>query len=68
MGDKKSSNTNKLFDIAKNLYPSKEVYMVSSLNDVLNINLKGKRKASISSGASTPKFIVDEISNYLTSL
>ena len=67
VGDKKSSNTNKLFDIAKKLYTDKDVYMVSSLNDVLNINLNGKEKASISSGASTPKFIVDEIYNYLIS-
>ena len=68
VGDKKSSNTNKLFDIARKLYPNKNVYMVSSLDEVKLLDLKGKKKASISSGASTPKFIVDEIVNYINTL
>lgn len=68
VGDVKSSNTNKLFDIAKKMYPNTDSYLVSSIDDVKKINLKDKKKAAISSGASTPEFIVEEIYNYLSTL
>lgn len=68
VGHQKSSNSNKLFDIAKVNYPNALVIMVNNLDELKSYDLKNKRKASISSGASTPQYIVDEIYNYLISL
>ena len=68
VGDKKSSNTNKLYDIAKANYKDSMVVMVSDVNELKLLDLKGKRKAAVGSGASTPQFIVDEVSEYLSTL
>ena len=68
VGHAKSSNSNKLFDIAKNNYPNALVLMVNDLQELKRIDLNGKRKAAVGSGASTPQYIVDEIYNYLTTL
>ena len=65
VGHPYSSNSNKLFDIAKANYPHALVVMVNNLKELKEINIKGKRKAAVGSGASTPQYIVDEIYNYL---
>ncbi len=67
VGHEKSSNTNKLYDIALANYPNAQVVMVNSLSELKEINIEGKRKAAVGSGASTPQYIVDEIYNYLIS-
>ena len=68
VGHSKSSNSNKLFDIAKTNYPNTTVLMVNNLKELKAYNLEGKRKAAVGSGASTPQYIVDEIFNYLITL
>ena len=68
VGHKKSSNSNKLFDIAKSNYPNALVVMVNDLKELKSFDLNGKRKAAVGSGASTPQYIVDKIYNYLSSL
>ena len=68
VGHNKSSNSNKLFDIAKAKYTNSTVLMVNNLAELKKYDLKGKRKAAVGSGASTPQYIVDEIYNYLISL
>ncbi len=65
VGHQKSSNTNKLYDIALANYPNAQVIMVNKLDELKEINIEGKRKAAVGSGASTPQYIVDEIYNYL---
>ncbi len=65
VGHPYSSNSNKLFDIAKANYPQSLVVMVNDLKEFKQIDIKGKRKAAVGSGASTPQYIVDEIYNYL---
>lgn len=67
VGHQKSSNTNKLYDIALANYPNAQVVMVNKLDELKGINIEGKRKAAVGSGASTPQYIVDEIYNYLVS-
>ncbi len=67
VGHPKSSNSNKLYDIALANYPNALVVMVSDLSELKKIPLDGKRKAAVGSGASTPQYIVDEIFNYLIS-
>ena len=68
VGHQKSSNTNKLYDIALANYPNAQVIMVNKLDELKGINIEGKRKAAVGSGASTPQYIVDEIYNYLVTL
>lgn len=68
VGHNKSSNSNKLFDIAKAKYKNSTVLMVNNLEELKKYDLKGKRKAALGSGASTPQYVVDEIFNYLISL
>ena len=67
VGDRRSSNTNKLFDIAKSHYPNALVTLVNDLDELKELNIQDKKKAAISSGASTPQYVVDEIYNYLLS-
>ena len=65
VGHPKSSNSNKLYDIALANYPNALVVMVSDLSELKKIPLDCKRKAAVGSGASTPQYIVDEIYNHL---
>ena len=62
VGDPHSNNTQKLARIASE---KKEVHMIESLDD-LNINwLKGKKKAAVSSGASTPTYLTNQVIDFL---
>lgn len=64
VGDPHSNNTKKLASIA-NSKANKEVYMIESIND-LDVNLlKGKKKAAVSSGASTPTYLTNQIIEFL---
>ena len=69
VGHPKSSNSNKLFDIAKSRYINSTVLMVSDLAELAKtgIDFANKKKAAVVSGASTPQYVVDEIYNYLLS-
>lgn len=62
VGDPHSNNTQKLASIASE---KKEVHMIESLDD-LNINwLKRKKKAAVSSGASTPTYLTNQVIEFL---
>lgn len=65
VGDESSSNTRKLYEIAKDSHANATTYFVHDLNALKNNKLDGYKKAAISSGASTPSYVVDEIYNYL---
>lgn len=68
VGHQKSSNSNKLFEIAKSNYPSALVLMVNNLKELQSFSqIESKKKAAVISGASTPQYVVDEIYNYLLS-
>lgn len=64
IGDKNSSNTTKLFDIA-NKNKNRKNYLVSNLDEVKTIDLSQHKKVALFSGTSCPKYIIDEISEYL---
>ena len=65
MGDKSSSNTNKLFKLATTLYPNIETIFINTYKE-LDINLcKNKNHIVISSGASASKESVDMIVKYI---
>ena len=65
VGDKKSSNTHKLYETAKNKADSKEVILIESAHDLLNFDFKDYQDIAITSGASTPIALVDQIVKYI---
>lgn len=64
VGDPHSNNTKKLASISQD-QAGKETYMIGSI-DELDVNLlKGKHHAAISSGASTPTSLTNQIINFI---
>lgn len=68
VGDKKSSNSNRLFEIALKLYPNKKVLFVENIEELKQSNLKNYKCAYITSGTSTPINLINEINNYLSNV
>jgi 4-hydroxy-3-methylbut-2-enyl diphosphate reductase len=64
VGSKKSSNTMKLFEVAKKNNPTKNVLFVENIRDLEGFSLNYKYCA-IASGTSTPFKIIEEIKTYL---
>lgn len=62
VGDPHSNNTQKLASIASE---NKEVHMIESLNDLDIEWLIGKKKAAVSSGASTPTYLTNQVIAFL---
>lgn len=68
VGDIYSSNTKRLYEIARMSHSETLSVMVSELHE-LDLNmLKEKKHVAIASGASTPLFAIEEIENYLKNL
>ncbi len=63
VGDKKSSNTKKLVSVSESA--GIKTILIDSVNDLKDYKLDNINTISISSGASTPSYLVDEIINYL---
>lgn len=63
VGDINSSNTKKLYELAKD--NNIKATMCDSLNTLDKSLLEGIKSVSISSGASTPIYLVDEIIEYI---
>ena len=67
VGDKASSNTNRLLEIAKASHPKAESYLVSNVGELDKNTVINKNHIAISSGASTPtetiKMVYEEIVN-----
>ena len=64
VGDNKSSNSKKLFDIATSNLNGRSI-MVENLDELKTYDLGIYKKAAIASGASTPIKVVNEIQSYL---
>ena len=67
-GDKVSSNSNRLYELAKASHPNAFVIMVSDVNELPINELQNKNHIAISSGASTPSDVIDEIYYKLVNL
>ena len=65
VGSNKSSNTMKLFDLAKSLHKNKQVVLVSSLGELKKNNIIC-HNVVIASGTSTPIKTILEIKDYLS--
>lgn len=67
VGSKKSSNTQKLFEVAKSYHKDKKVIFVENIKDLERISNSYKH-AIIASGTSTPLNIIDDIKRFLEDL
>lgn len=67
VGDTISSNSTRLYELAKKNNPEKAVFQVSGLEDVKKIDLRNFKKAFLAAGASTPDQAIVPIIAYLES-
>ena len=65
VGDPKSNNNTKLFNLAKEINPNS--YFIQSKDELLNMNITYD-KVLVGSGTSTPQKVIDEVINYLESI
>ena len=68
IGDKISSNSTRLFEVAKQKFPHRDVYQVSSLDELKKIDMSHNKKGFITAGASTPDIVINPIIEYLENL
>lgn len=59
IGSRKSSNTRKLFDIAKKY--CKKTFFISNLSDLKSVRTNMENRIGVLSGASTPKELIEEV-------
>lgn len=64
VGDPHSNNTKKLAKIASEK-AQQDTYMIESVNDIKIEYLKNKQVAAVSSGASTPTYLTNQVIEYL---
>ena len=66
VGSKKSSNTMKLYEVAKTTHVDKEIIFVENVEELKKIdNLNKFKNVVISSGTSTPLTTITKIEKYL---
>lgn len=65
VGSKTSSNTTKLFDLAKFYHGDKKILMIDSEEELMDIDLSNYKEVVITSGTSTSEKIINEIKIYL---
>ena len=65
VGGLNSNNSKTLFNLAKELYPNKQVKLIQNSNDINKKDLLGLSHIAISSGASTPRAIINQIKSKL---
>ena len=59
IGDKRSSNTKHLFEVAKNI--NKNTYFVDGKSGLDEIKIKESNSIAITAGASTPPWLIEEV-------
>ena len=65
VGSVNSNNSRTLFNIAKGLYPNKKVLLIQNASEINKKDLLGLSHIVISSGASTPREVIEEIKSSL---
>ena len=65
VGDPKSSNTKKLFEVAKRKSLANEIIFVQNAKDLIDFDFTNYKTIHITSGASTPNEITDQIIRYI---
>ncbi|MDF9825341.1 4-hydroxy-3-methylbut-2-enyl diphosphate reductase [Breznakia sp. PF5-3] len=64
VGDKASNNSTRLAQIGKEK-KIKNVYLIDDVNDLLTIDLQNSKSIAISSGASTPTYLTNQVISWL---
>ena len=64
VGSKKSSNTMKLYEVAINRHPNKNVLLLESINDAKKLKISFSNVV-IASGTSTPLNTINQVKDYL---
>ena len=64
VGSKKSSNTMKLYDLAKSIHPNKQILLVNNVDELKKQSLKFNNVV-IASGTSTSIETINQIKEYL---
>ena len=67
VGSKKSSNTMKLYEIAKAKHPNKQIVLINNVDELKELHLSFKNVV-IASGTSTSIETINKIKDYLSSL
>lgn len=65
IGDKRSSNSKRLFELAKSSHPSSKCLFINDKNELRNFNFKNSNDIYLVSGASTPPELIDDIYNFI---
>ena len=65
VGGVNSNNSKTLYNLASKLYPNKRVLLIQNASEINKKDLLGLSHIVISSGASTPKEIIEEIKDTL---
>ena len=65
VGSKYSSNTEKLFEVAKKSHPQALIYRIDTIKDIQHRDLANKKLVAIAAGASTPPELTNEVIDYL---
>lgn len=63
IGGKNSGNTRRLYEICKEICP--KVFYIETKNEIDKSDLVGVENVGITAGASTPKFLIDEVIEFL---
>lgn len=61
VGGTNSNNSKTLFELAKKTYPNKSVELIENADDIKEKDLIGLSHIAISSGASTPREVIEQI-------
>ena len=68
VGDAKSSNTTKLFEISKKHNVNSTTIMVDNVEEIKKLDLSKFKSAVLTSGTSAPLVIIKQIEDYLRTL
>lgn len=66
IGGRNSSNTNKLYDVAKRF--CKNTFFAENVNEIPIKSINNFKKIGIAAGASTPKRIIEEVKQFMSEL
>lgn len=68
VGSQTSSNTTKLYELAKYVHKQKDVFLIDNVSDIKTLQLSHYNYAILLSGTSTPIYIVNQIEDYLLTI